>query len=93
LNHLPVIEKTVITPTATGGSAIKAIETLIDHGVPEERILFLNLICCPQGINAVVAKFPTLKIVTAEIDVGLDEKLYIDPGLGDFGCRYFGTDK
>jgi len=78
---------------ATGGSAIKAIETLIDYGVPEDRILFLNLISCPEGIAAVVAKFPTLKIVTAEIDAGLDEKLYIKPGLGDFGCRYFGTDK
>ncbi|CAO3573815.1 unnamed protein product [Mortierella alpina] len=78
---------------ATGGSAIKAIETLIDYGVAEERILFLNLISCPEGIAAVVAKFPTMKIVTAEIDAGLDEKLYINPGLGDFGCRYFGTDK
>lgn len=78
---------------ATGGSAIKAIETLIDYGVAEERILFLNLISCPEGIAAVVAKFPLMKIVTAEIDAGLDEKLYINPGLGDFGCRYFGTDK
>ena len=78
---------------ATGGSAIKAIETLIDYGVAEERILFLNLISCPEGIAAVVAKFPAMKIVTAEIDAGLDEKLYINPGLGDFGCRYFGTDK
>jgi uracil phosphoribosyltransferase len=83
----------LISKLATGGSAIKAIETLIDYGVAEERILFLNLISCPEGIAAVVAKFPAMKIVTAEIDAGLDEKLYINPGLGDFGCRYFGTDK
>ncbi|KAG0257922.1 Uracil phosphoribosyltransferase, synthesizes UMP from uracil [Mortierella polycephala] len=78
---------------ATGGSAMKAIEVLIDHGVPEERILFVNLICCPEGITAVTDKFPAIKVVTAEIDGGLNEKKYIVPGLGDFGCRYYGTDK
>ena len=30
--------------TATGGSAIKAVEVLIEHGVPEERIIFINLV-------------------------------------------------
>jgi len=29
--------------TATGGSAIKAVEVLMEHGVPEERIIFINL--------------------------------------------------
>lgn len=35
---------------ATGGSAIKAIETLIENQVPQERIIFVNLICCPEGL-------------------------------------------
>jgi len=30
---------------ATGGSAMKAVEVLIEHGVPEERIIFINLVC------------------------------------------------
>jgi uracil phosphoribosyltransferase len=30
--------------TATGGSAIKAVEVLKEHGVPEERIIFINLV-------------------------------------------------
>lgn len=29
---------------ATGGSAIKAVEVLKEHGVPEERIVFVNLV-------------------------------------------------
>jgi uracil phosphoribosyltransferase len=29
---------------ATGGSAIKAVEVLKEHGVPEERIIFINLV-------------------------------------------------
>ncbi|KAI8925253.1 uracil phosphoribosyltransferase-domain-containing protein [Entophlyctis helioformis] len=76
---------------ATGGSANKAIEVLLSHGVQENRILFVNLICCPEGIEAVLSAHPNIKIITAEIDQGLDENKYIIPGLGDFGCRYFGT--
>ncbi len=77
---------------ATGGTAIKAIQVLILHGVNPLNILFLNLIACPEGISNVMSKFPDIKIVTAEIDEGLNEKKFIIPGLGDFGCRYFGTD-
>lgn len=29
---------------ATGGSAMKAVEVLKEHGVPEERIIFINLV-------------------------------------------------
>jgi hypothetical protein len=29
---------------ATGGSAIKAVEVLMEHGVPEERMIFVNLV-------------------------------------------------
>ncbi|KAJ4145681.1 hypothetical protein LMH87_004521 [Akanthomyces muscarius] len=74
---------------ATGGSAIMAVQVLKARGVPEDRILFLNLIASPEGINNFVKKFPRLKVVTAFIDEGLDEKNYIVPGLGDFGDRFY----
>lgn len=32
---------------ATGGSAIKAVEVLKEHGVPENRIIFINLVHLP----------------------------------------------
>lgn len=32
------------TGVATGGSAIKAVEVLMEHGVPEQRIIFINLV-------------------------------------------------
>lgn len=74
---------------ATGGSAIMAVEVLISRGVPEERILFLNLIASPEGIHNFATKFPRLRVVTAFVDQGLDEKNYIVPGLGDFGDRFY----
>ncbi|KAK3328451.1 uracil phosphoribosyltransferase [Cercophora scortea] len=74
---------------ATGGSAIMAVQVLISRGVPEDRILFINLIASPEGIKNFATKFPKLRVVTAFIDQGLDEKNYIVPGLGDFGDRYY----
>jgi len=41
---------------ATGGSAIKAIEVLLANGVKEDKILFLNLVAAPEGIEAVTKK-------------------------------------
>ncbi|GAA5953070.1 hypothetical protein JCM10213_002628 [Rhodosporidiobolus nylandii] len=74
---------------ATGGSAIKAIEVLIDHGVPQERIIFLNLVSSPEGLQAMSDAYPQVKIITAWVDEKLNEQKYIVPGLGDFGDRYF----
>lgn len=76
---------------ATGGSAIRAIQELVLVGVPQPSIIFVNLIASPEGLENVCRAFPDVRIVTGAIDVGLDEQKYIVPGLGDFGCRYFGT--
>lgn len=57
-----------------GGSAIMAVEVLKSKGVPEEHILFLNLIASPEGVDRFAQKFPKLRVVTAFIDQGLDEK-------------------
>ncbi|XP_072971634.1 uridine/cytidine kinase UKL1, chloroplastic-like isoform X4 [Typha angustifolia] len=77
---------------ATGNSVYQAIELLIQRGVPENRIIFLNLISAPEGIHRVCKRFPSIKIVTSEIDVALNEDFRVIPGLGEFGDRYFGTD-
>jgi hypothetical protein len=45
-----------------------AVEVLMSRGVPEERILFLNLIASPEGIGNFAIKFPKLRVVTAFID-------------------------
>jgi uracil phosphoribosyltransferase len=66
-----------------------AVQVLKARGVPEEHILFLNLIASPEGVKNFSAKFPRLRVVTAFIDEGLDEKNYIVPGLGDFGDRFY----
>ncbi|KAL4241270.1 PRTase-like protein [Abortiporus biennis] len=74
---------------ATGGSAMKAVEVIMEHGVPEERIIFINLISSPEGLKNFSTKFPNLRVITGWIDQGLNEKAYIVPGLGDFGERRY----
>lgn len=77
---------------ATGGSACKAVEILKTAGVKEDKIVFINLISCPQGINKLCNAYPKVKIVTGFVDKNLNSSAFILPGLGDFGDRYFGTD-
>ncbi|KAL0310914.1 UNVERIFIED_CONTAM: Uridine kinase-like protein 4 [Sesamum angustifolium] len=76
----------------TGNSAVQAISLLIKKGVPESNIIFLNLISAPQGVHVVCKHFPRVKIVTSEIEIGLNEDYRVIPGMGEFGDRYFGTD-
>ncbi|PLN86118.1 uracil phosphoribosyltransferase [Aspergillus taichungensis] len=76
---------------ATGGSVIKALETLIESGVSEDAIVLVNIIASKKGLAVISGRFPTLRIVTAVVDNDLTSKNYIDPGLGDFGDRFYGT--
>jgi len=74
---------------ATGGSASAAIEVLKKWGAV--RIKLVNLIAAPEGVAAVSSAHPDVEIHTAALDRGLNDKGYIQPGLGDAGDRQFGT--
>ncbi len=74
---------------ATGGSATAAIEVLKKWGAV--RIKLVNLIAAPEGVEAVASAHPDVDIHCAALDRGLNERGYIQPGLGDAGDRQFGT--
>ncbi|HUG74316.1 MAG TPA: uracil phosphoribosyltransferase, partial [Acidimicrobiia bacterium] len=44
-----------------------------------------------EGVAAMEAAHPDVRIVVATLDVGLNANFYITPGLGDMGDRLFGT--
>ena len=77
---------------ATGGSAVETIKTLKSKGVEETKIIFINLVAAPEGVEEVFSRFPDIRIITAEVDKRLNDQAFILPGLGDFGDIYFGTD-
>ena len=74
---------------ATGGSAIAAIDFLKQHGC--KQIIMMNIIGCPEGVQAVQEAHPDVEIYLAAVDEKLNEHKYIIPGLGDAGDRIFGT--
>lgn len=74
---------------ATGNSMVATIDLLKKAGCREIRAMVL--VAAPQGIETVQKAHPDVKIYTASIDQGLNEKGYIIPGLGDAGDGIFGT--
>lgn len=76
---------------ATAGSAKMAISVLVESGVMPENIMFLNLICAPEGLDNLTEEYPQVQIVTGAIDKQLNQHRFIVPGLGDYGDRYYGT--
>ena len=74
---------------ATGGSGARAIELIKDAGGQDIR--FVCVVAAPEGVRIVEDRHPEVKIFTAALDDGLNDRAYIVPGLGDFGDRLFGT--
>ena len=74
---------------ATGGSSIDAVTMLKRRGCKDIRIM--NIIGAPEGINALHAAHPDVKVYVSTVDRQLNENGYILPGLGDAGDRLFGT--
>ena len=73
---------------ATGGSLAFTCQLLIDRGA--ENVIAVSVISAPEGVRRVEAACPTVHIITAALDPGLNEKAFIVPGLGDAGDRLFG---
>ena len=74
---------------ATGGSAIAAIDFLKKRGC--RNIIMMNIIGCPEGVEAVQQAHPDVELYLAAVDERLNAHAYIVPGLGDAGDRIFGT--
>jgi uracil phosphoribosyltransferase len=88
--NLERFEVILIDPMlATGGSAVAALDLLVEQGAKHIRLV--DLVAAPEGIQAVQKKHPRVPIFTAAIDHKLNDKGFIVPGLGDAGDRLFGT--
>jgi uracil phosphoribosyltransferase len=86
LTGLPVI---VLDPMlATGGSLEHCCRLLADRGCTD--ITVLCVLAAPAGIDRLSASDLPIRLVTASVDQGLNDKAFIVPGLGDAGDRQFG---
>jgi len=74
---------------ATGGSAAQALDLIKEAGGRDTRMICV--VAAPEGVKVLEDRHPEVRIFTAALDDGLDERAFIVPGLGDFGDRLFGT--
>jgi uracil phosphoribosyltransferase len=74
---------------ATGGSAVAAIAALRERGAKSVRLL--SIIAAPEGVAAVTAADPDVRLYVCAVDAHLNNHGYIVPGLGDAGDRLYGT--
>ena len=74
---------------ATGGSLLHCCQLLTDRGADD-----LTVVCAvaaPEGLGRLADSGLPLRVFTASVDEGLNDKAYIVPGLGDAGDRQFGS--
>ena len=55
------------------------------------RTVHAGGLAAPEGIRRLEESGLPLRVFTASVDEGLNDKAYIVPGLGDAGDRQFGA--
>ncbi|KAL0580943.1 Uridine kinase [Marasmius crinis-equi] len=84
----------------TGAAAFMSIRILLDHGVPQDHIIFVCfLVARKGGIHVLRQAFPDVKIVCGAVDEEMREgrldgkkgrKVWVmHPGMGQIGDRYY----
>src|SRR5918997_1591442 len=74
---------------ATGGSLVHCCGLLTARGATS--ITVLCALAAPEGLRRLEESGLPLRVFTASVDEGLNDKAYIVPGLGDAGDRQFGA--
>jgi uracil phosphoribosyltransferase len=74
---------------ATVGTAAAAIRRVLEARARSVR--YVCLVAAREGVQALAAQFPDVRIYTAAVDERLTKEGNIYPGLGDVGDRLFGT--
>jgi uracil phosphoribosyltransferase len=74
---------------ATGGSLCDAIAVI--KAKSPKKIISLNLIGSPEGLDVVKQKHPDIEMYITQVDEKLNGNMFIYPGLGDAGDRAYNT--
>ncbi|WP_419923821.1 uracil phosphoribosyltransferase [Candidatus Poriferisocius sp.] len=89
-------------PDDLGGQAVLVLEPMLATGgslayvcgrMAAANAGLITAVCvlaAPEGVAALEAAAPNVRLFTAAVDEGLNERAYIVPGLGDAGDRQFG---
>lgn len=90
IGHVLILDPMI----ATGGSAVATVKILVEkYKIAPEKVYLVAIVAAPEGLELLNSVFPRITVVVAAIDEGLNDKKFIVPGLGDFGDRYYGSEK
>lgn len=59
---------------SSGAAALMAVRVLVDHGVLEERIVFVTYTAGRVGVNRVLSVFPDIKVVVARLGDDMENR-------------------
>ncbi|KAF2497103.1 uridine-cytidine kinase-like protein-like 1 [Lophium mytilinum] len=59
---------------SSGASALMAVRVLVDHGVPEERIVFVTYMAGKIGVNRLLSVFPEIKVVIGRMGDDMESR-------------------
>lgn len=59
---------------SSGGAALMAVRVLVDHGVPEDRIVFVTYLAGRVGVNRVLSVFPDVRVVVARMGDDMENR-------------------
>jgi uridine kinase len=68
---------------SSGGAALMSVQILVDHGVPQEKIVFVTYTAGKMGLNRLTKVFPDVRVVVCTIVQDFEER-WIEKKY--FGC-------
>lgn len=67
---------------SSGGAALMAVRVLLDHGVREDRIVFVTYSAGKMGLNRLMSVYPDIKVVVCRIVDDLESRWAENQYLG-----------
>lgn len=67
---------------SSGGAALMAVKVLVDHGVPEERVVFVTYFAGNIGVRRLMSVFPDIKVTVCRVGADLEQRWIEQKYLG-----------
>lgn len=74
-----------------GGTICQALDELLERGAKPSNIQIICVVAAAPALEKMIHRYEGVGLITAAIDLKLNERGYIVPGLGDAGDRSYGT--
>ena len=59
---------------SSGGAALMAVKVLVDHGVAEEKVVFVTYLAGRTGVNRLLKVFPSMTLVVCRVVEDFQER-------------------